>query len=228
MATRSVGDVEVHIVDDPARLAAGWLAHVAARRSHIALSGGSTVGRAYELAAELLPDWSLASVWFGDERVVPATDERSNYRLVKTMLLDRLEGRPETHRVQGDLPADLAAALYDDELDGVRLDLALNGIGPDGHTASIFPASPALGTDDLRAVAAEAGLEPFVPRVTMTPPMFLESDLLVYLVTGESKAAAVRAAFVDEPTRATPASVIRGRKTIAILDPAAASQLPHG
>ena len=225
MAIRSVGDVEVHVVEDPARLAAGWLVHVAARRSHIALSGGSTVGRAYELAAELLPDWSLAEVWFGDERVVPAADERSNYRLVKETLLDRLEGQPEVHRVQGDLPADLAAALYDDELDGIGLDLALNGIGPDGHTASIFPASPALGVDGLHAVAAEAGLEPFVARVTMTPAMFLDAELLVYLVTGEEKAAAVRAALLEEPTRATPASVIRGRKTIAILDAAAASQL---
>lgn len=226
MATRNVGDVEVHVVEDPARLAAGWLAHVAARPSHIALSGGSTVGRAYGLAAELLPDWSLAQVWFGDERVVPAADERSNYRLVKETLLDRLERQPEVHRVQSDLPADLAAALYDDELDGIRLDLALNGIGPDGHTASIFPAAPALAIDDLRVVAAEAGLEPYVPRVTMTPPMFLEADLLLYLVTGEAKAAAIRAAFLEEPTRATPASVIRGLKTIAILDEAASSQLP--
>lgn len=225
MAIRSVGDVEIHVVDDPARLAAGWLVHVAARPSHIALSGGSTVGRAYELAAQLLRDWSRAEIWLGDERVVPATDERSNFRLVKTTLLDNVERQPAIHRVQGDLPADLAAALYDDELDGVQLDLALNGIGSDGHTASIFPASPALGIDHLRAVAAEAGLEPFVQRVTMTPPMFLEADLLVYLVTGAEKASAVRAAFLEEPTRATPASVIRGRKTIAILDAAAASKL---
>lgn len=225
MATRRVGDVDVHVVDDPAGLAAGWLVHVAARRSHIALSGGSTVGRAYELAATHLPDWSLARVWFGDERVVAPGDERSNYKLAQTTLLDRLERQPEVHRVQGELPADLAAALYDDELEGVRLDLALNGIGPDGHTASIFPASPALDVDHLRAVATEAGLEPFVSRVTMTPPMFLEAELLVYLVTGEEKAPAVRAAFVDEPTRATPASLIRGRTTIAILDAAAASKL---
>lgn len=228
MATRKLGDVEIHVVDDPALLAAGHLAEAASRSSHLALSGGSTVGRAYELAASALPDWSLAHVWFGDDRAVPPHDERSNFRLVETTLLERLGGQPHVHRIQGERPAEIAAALYDEELEGVRLDLALNGIGPDGHTASLFPVSPALAVDDLRAVAADAGLEPFVPRVTMTPPMFLEAELLVYLVTGESKAAAVRAAFVDEPTPATPASVVRGRTTIAILDAAAASQLPHG
>jgi len=228
VAIRKLGNVEIHVVEDPVRLAAERLVEVAARSSHIALSGGSTVGRTYELAASMLPDWSLAHVWFGDERAVPPDDERSNYRLVKTTLLDRLERQPEAHRIHGEQPAEIAAALYDDELDGVRLDLALNGIGPDGHTASIFPASPALGATDLRAVAAEAGLDPFVTRVTMTPPMFLEAELLVYLVTGEAKADAVRAAFAEEPTAFAPASVIRGRRTIAILDDAAASQLPQG
>ena len=115
--------------------------------------------------------------------------------------------------------------LYDEELDGVTLDLALNGIGPDGHTASLFPGAPALDEQERRAVAAEAGLEPFVPRVTMTPPVFAEAAVLVYLVTGEAKAAAVRRAFADEPSPATPASLIRGRTTIAILDGGAASLL---
>jgi 6-phosphogluconolactonase len=130
------------------------------------------------------------------------------------------------HRIRGERPAEEAAAVYDEELDGVTLDLALNGIGPDGHTASLFPASPALGEQELRAVAAEAGLEPYVPRVTMTPKVFSEASVLVYLVTGEAKAAAVKAAFADEPTPATPASGIRGKATIALLDAAAASQLP--
>jgi 6-phosphogluconolactonase/glucosamine-6-phosphate isomerase/deaminase len=75
-------------------------------------------------------------------------------------------------------------------------------------------------------VASEAGLEPYVPRVTMTPRVFTETALLVYLVTGDAKAAAVKAAFADDPSPATPASGIRGRTTIAILDRAAASLLP--
>ena len=220
-----MSDVELRVVEDPAREAAGFLIEHAAAGGHIALSGGSTPGAAYELAAQLQPDWTRAHIWFGDERVVPPGDSRSNYRLVRTTLLDSLSRPPEVHRVRGERPAEEAAALYHEELEGVTLDLALNGIGPDGHTASLFPASPALGEQELRAVAVEAGLEPYVPRVTMTPRVFAEATVLVYLVTGESKAAAVKAAFADEPSPATPASGIRGRTTIAILDAAASSLL---
>ena len=129
------------------------------------------------------------------------------------------------HRIQGELGAPVAAELYDRELAGVTLELALNGIGADGHTASLFPAAPALDEQERRAVAAEPALEPFVERVTLTPPVFAATRLLVYLVTGESKAEAVRRAFAEEPSAETPASLIRGVETIAILDPAAASQL---
>ena len=228
MAIRSLKDVVLRVVENPAREAASLLIVHAAAGGHIALSGGSTPAAAYKLAAQLNPDWGKAHVWFGDERVVPPGDSRSNYRLVRMTLLDSLSRSPEVHRVRGERPAEEAAALYDAELDGVTLDLALNGIGPDGHTASLFPASPALGERERRAVAVEAGLEPHVPRVTMTPAVFAETGVLVYLVTGEAKAAAVKAAFADEPSPATPASGIRGRTTIAILDAAAASQLPQG
>jgi 6-phosphogluconolactonase len=220
-----LSDVEIRVVDDPAREAAALLIEHASAGGHIALSGGSTPGAAYELAAQLHPDWSGAHVWFGDERAVAPSDSRSNYRLVRTTLLDSLSRPPEVHRVRGERPPEEAAALYHDELEGVTLDLALNGIGSDGHTASLFPASPALGERELRAVAVEAGLEPFVPRVTMTPGVFAEAALLVYLVTGEAKAPAVKAAFADEPSPATPASGVRGRRTVALLDAAAASLL---
>ena len=108
------------------------------------------------------------------------------------------------HRIQGELGAEEAAELYDRELDGITLDLALNGIGSDGHTASLFPGAPALAEQERRAVAAEPGLEPFVERVTLTPPVFAATRLLVYLVTGESKAEAVRRAFAEEPSADTP------------------------
>jgi 6-phosphogluconolactonase len=225
VAIRNLNGVEIRVVEDPAREAAGFLIEHATAGGHIALSGGSAPGPAYELAAQLHPDWGRAHVWFGDERAVPPGDTRSTYRLVRTTLLDSLSRSPEVHRVRGERPVEEAAALYHEELDGVTLDLALNGIGPDGHTASLFPDSPALGERKLRAVAVEAGLEPFVPRVTMTPRVFGEATVLLYLVTGESKAAAVRAAFADEPGPETPASLVRGRTTIAILDAPAASLL---
>jgi 6-phosphogluconolactonase len=138
-----------------------------------------------------------------------------------------LRVEPEVHRVRGELGADAAAAQYDCELDGLALDLGLNGIGPDGHTASLFPEAPGLDERERRAVAAEPGLEPFVQRVTMTPPVFAATRLLIYLVSGEGKAEAVRRTFADEPSPETPASLVRGVETIAIVDAAAASRLPQ-
>jgi 6-phosphogluconolactonase len=218
----ATSSVEIRVVDDPARAAADILV---ATDGHVALSGGSAPGPAYELAAQRRPDWSGVQVWFGDDRAVPPDDERSTYKLVKETLLDRLAAPPEVHRVLGELGAEKAAELYDVELEGVTLDLALNGIGPDGHTASLYPRAPALDEKERRAVAAEAKWEPFVPRVTMTPPMFAAAELLVYLVVGEDKAEVVRRAFADDPSPETPASLIRGRTTIAILDSGAASLL---
>ena len=225
MATPNLNNVEIRVVDDPARATAELLIVTA---GHLALSGGSSPGRAFEIAAQLRPDWSGAHIWFGDDRAVPPDDELSNYRLAKETLLDRLTVLPEVHRVRGELGAQKAADLYDEELEGVTLDLALNGIGPDGHTASLYPSAPALDEKERRAVAAEAKFAPFVRRVTMTPPMFAAAGLLVFLVTGEEKAEVVRRAFVDDPSPAIPASVIRGRNTVAILDSGAASQLPQG
>jgi 6-phosphogluconolactonase len=225
VAIRSLRGVAIHTPQQWDRLAAGWLIHIAAEGGHVAVSGGSTPRRAYELAADLLPSWSRAHLWFCDERVVPPDDERSNYRLVQETLLARLETPPVVHRVRGELAPAEAAAQYDEELREITLDLALMGIGPDGHTASLFPDAPALGERERRAVAAEPALEPFVPRVTLTPPVFAATGLLVYLAAGADKAEAVRRAFADEPSPSTPASLIRGRETIAILDGGAASLL---
>jgi 6-phosphogluconolactonase len=217
--------VDLRVVEDPARAAGELLAEAAVSGAQLALSGGSTVGMAYETAAKLRGAWRDVHVWFGDERVVPPQDERSNYRLVRQTLVDVLDSPPEVHRIRGELAPEEAAELYDAELEGVTLDLALNGIGADGHTASLFPDAAALEETGRRAVAAEPGLDPFVQRVTLTSPVFGACRLLVYLVTGEAKADAVRRAFAADPSPQTPASLIRGRETIALLDAAAASLL---
>ena len=219
--------MDIRVVADPGREAGVVLAEAARAGGRVALSGGSTAGAAYEAAAALEPDWSGAEVWFGDDRAVPPGDDRSNYRLVRETLLDQLGKAPAAvQRIEGELGADGAAAHYDLLVEGVEFELALNGIGPDGHTASLFPRSPGLRERERRAIAAEAGLEPFIPRVTLTPPVFAASELLVYLVAGERKAEAVARAFAGEPSEDTPASLIRGRRTIALLDEAAASLLP--
>jgi 6-phosphogluconolactonase len=221
--------VDLRIVDTSelaGEAAAGLIAETAGAGSHIGLSGGSGPRAAYERAGILRADWSRVELWWIDERCVPPADGRSNYRTIRESLLDGLSRPPaQIHRIRSELEPERAAAEYDAALDGVTLDLALMGIGPDGHTASLFPNAPTLDETERRAVAAEAGMEPFVPRVTMTRPVLGIARTMVYLATGEGKADAVKRAFADEPSPATPASLVRGVQTIAILDRPAAAYL---
>jgi 6-phosphogluconolactonase len=175
--------------------------------------------------AVLRPDWSRVELWWIDERCVPPADGRSNYRMIRESLLDGLSRPPTVHRVRGELPPEQAADEYDAELAGVTLDFALLGIGPDGHTASLFPNAPTLDETKRRAVAAEAGMEPFVPRVTVTRPVLAATRTVVFLAVGEAKAEAVERAFGRQPSPDTPASLVRGQRTIALIDRAAASRL---
>ena len=201
----------------------------AARSGHsLVLTGGHTPGRAYELAAEREPDWSAASLWWGDERCVPPEDERSNYRLARESLLDRIEAPPrEVQRIRGELGADEAAREYDQLVRGTRFDYILIGIGPDGHAASLFPGEPTLEERERRAIPAEAKLEPFVERVTLTVPVLSAAPEVVFIVTGEEKAEAVERAFAQPPGPDTPASLIRSAegRTRVVADAAAASRL---
>jgi 6-phosphogluconolactonase len=222
--------VEIHVrptAEEAAREAAEHLARTAAAGGALALAGGSTPRRAYELAAAIEPDWRSASVWWGDERCVPPDDARSNYLLARRTLLSRLRHEPSVHRIRGELGAEEAAADYDRELDGVRLDLALLGIGPDGHTASLFPHAPTLAERNRHAVAAEPGLEPLVPRVTLTIPTFAAAGDVLFLVAGGEKADAVRRAFSGEPGPDSPASLVRSESgtTLVVLDADAAARL---
>jgi 6-phosphogluconolactonase len=221
--------VELVIADDAegaAFEAAQLLAEVASRGGAVALAGGSTPRRAYEIAARLEPDWSGVDVWLGDERCVPPDDERSNLRLVLESLVANLERAPSLHPVPTQLPPEDAAAAYAASLQGTTLDLALLGIGPDGHTASLFPYAPSLDAEEL-AVATDPGLEPFVERVTLTIPALAAARTVAFLVSGAEKADAARRAFGEPPSPATPASLVRSAegRTVAILDRAAAAEL---
>jgi len=128
------------------------------------------------------------------------------------------------HRIRGELGGEEAAAEYDRQLEGVTLGLALQGVGPDGHTASLFPNSPALEERARRAIAVP---HEDVERVTMTLPVLSAARKVVFLVLGEEKADAVARAFAGEPDPSTPASLLRSQdgETIVLLDRAAAAQL---
>jgi 6-phosphogluconolactonase len=228
VAIRSLNGVAIHVVEEPARLAGGWLVRFASAGGHLALSGGNTVGEAYAAAAAQLPDWGEAHGWFGDERAVPPEDERSNFRLARERLLDVVSLRPrEVHRIQGELGAEAAAAEYDAELTGVSFDLVLLGIGPDGHVTSLFPNQPTLDETERRAIPAEAKLEPYVDRVTMTLPVLCSAPEVLFLVSGEQKADAVERAFAQPPAKDTPASLVRSAsgRTRVVADAAAAALL---
>ena len=224
-----MSDAELRILDDAGatiEAAAGLIGEAVDTGGHVALSGGSGPRPTYERVGTLSPDWSRVELWWVDERCVPPTDGRSNYWTIRESLLDGLARPPAAvHRIRGELAPDEAAAEYDSALAGVALDFALMGIGPDGHTASLFPNAPTLDETERRAVAADAGMEPLVPRVTMTLTMLGAARTMVYLVTGEGKAEAVEQAFGAPPSAATPASLVRGERTIALLDRAAASRL---
>ncbi|MGI8779299.1 MAG: 6-phosphogluconolactonase [Solirubrobacteraceae bacterium] len=227
--------MEIRVVEDPAAEVAELFVDVACAGGHVALSGGSTPRRAYELAAEREPDLSAATLWLGDERIVPHDDERSNLRMVRAALTDRLpeERRPRLMAVETALGHDAAAAAYESLLrenigNHPRLDLALMGLGPDGHTASLFPGKPAVQENHRFAVGvAEAGMEPLLPRMTLTLTLFNTAREVVFLVAGADKATAVRRAFGTPPDETAPAALVRpGAGTLTVvLDAAAAAEL---
>lgn len=224
------------VTDDPAAQAAERLVATVRAGGHVALAGGSTPKAAYERAAEAEPNWGGATLWFGDDRAVPADHEYSNYKMVKEVLLDRITGtQPEVERIKGELGYKEAADDYERELrasfgegDLPRLDLILLGIGPDAHTASLFPNQDSLNVSDRWVFGVEtAGMEPQVPRVTMTLPVLNAGKEVVFLIKGEDKADAVARAFGGEPGPDAPSSLVRpdpGKLTV-LVDPAAAAKL---
>jgi 6-phosphogluconolactonase len=226
-----VTDVELVVVEDEQEVAAvvaERLARAAREGGDVVLTGGKTPEQAYKEAAHRAPDWSNVDVWWGDERCVPPDDEKSNYGMAKRTLLDRLDLAPRgVHRIRGELGKEDAAADYERELGETQLDLLLLGVGPDGHVASLFPNAPTLRRRK-RVLPAEAGLEPFVDRVTLSLPTLCSAREIVFLLSGESKADAAARAFAADPSPDTPASLVRARagRTIAILDRAAAAKLP--
>jgi 6-phosphogluconolactonase len=223
-------DIELVVVDSASQVAAivaTRLAQAAENGGNIVLTGGKTPKLAYEQAAREQTDWSSVELWWGDERCVPPHDDRSNYKLAKDALLDRIGRQPRAvHRIRGELGKDDAATAYEAELGDAQLGLLLLGIGPEGHVASLFPNAPTLA-ERRRVVPAEPGYEPFVDRVTLTVPTLRGATEVLFLVTGSEKAEAARRAFVDEPDEHTPASLVRAAdgRTTAVLDRAAAASI---
>jgi 6-phosphogluconolactonase len=230
---------EIEVLDDPARACSALLLSAVLHGGDVVLTGGSTPRPAYEeLAAairEVGGDLGATTLWFSDERCVPPDDDRSNFRLVKQALLEPLADRtvPTVQRIRGELGPEKAADAYERELLDAgepEFDLVVLGIGPDGHCASLFPDQPSLGERARLVIGVEeAGLEPFVPRVSLTFAALASAKQTVFLATGEGKADAVAAAFGPdaEPDPHVPSSMLVplvGELKV-LVDPAAASRL---
>jgi 6-phosphogluconolactonase len=222
--------VSFEVCDEPAAACAELLVDAAAGGGQIVLTGGSTPRAAYEQAARQPDAWEHATLWFGDERCVPPSDERSNYRMADEALLSRVTAQ-SVHRIQGELGPREAADAYEHDLRVAgppAFDLLLLGLGPDGHLASLFPGQETLSERSRLVVGVpEAGLEPFVPRVSLTLPALASAERIVFLVSGASKADAVAAAFGPDakPDPKVPASLLpplAGEVTV-LLDEAAAA-----
>jgi 6-phosphogluconolactonase len=225
---------ETVITEDPAGAAAERLIAAAENGAHLVLAGGSTPRAAYERAAKMDADWSSASLWFGDERCVPPDHEHSNYRMTKEALLERISGAPPAvRRMEGELGPDEGADRYEQELHAVfgegvpRLDLVLLGIGPDAHTASLFPSDAALGERERLAIGVDMpGMAPLVSRITLTLPVMNAAREVVFLISGEDKAEAVARAFGGVADPSAPASLVQpASDSLTLLLDAGAARL---
>jgi 6-phosphogluconolactonase len=223
--------MDLRVRDDPARAVAEMLVEAAGGGRHIVLTGGSTPAKAYAMAADA--DWSRATAWFGDERCVDPDDERSNYGMTRKTLLDSLRQEPDVVRMRGELGPEEGAREYEAQIrdrlgDEPRFDLLLLGLGPDGHCASLFPNRPEKEVRDRLVVGVpEAGMEPYVPRISLTLPCLNAARRVVFLVTGSGKAEAMRRAFGDPPDHALPAAHVRppAGELVVVCDAAAAGEL---
>jgi 6-phosphogluconolactonase len=232
--------MEIDVLDDPARACAAMLVGAAAGGDDIVLTGGSTPRRAYEEFVTAVravdADISAARFWFGDERCVGPDDEQSNFRMAHEAIFAPLSDRftLEVHRMKGELGPDRGAEDYERQLqeaDTPQFDLLMLGIGSDGHTASLFPDQPTVGERSRLVVPVhEAGLEPFVPRISFTLSAIARARKVVVLAAGESKAAPIAAAFGPgaRPDPHVPSSYLRecAQELIVLLDHAAAAALP--
>ncbi|MBI2708400.1 MAG: 6-phosphogluconolactonase [Actinobacteria bacterium] len=216
------------VVDDvPGEFADRFIENFQARSKDlysIALSGGETARRCYERLAEAAGsqvDWWKVDVYWGDERCVPHDHRDSNYRLAREALLDRVGAANATHLMR-------CAEVDDYQLrvgDLGRFELVHLGLGPDGHTASLFAGSPALDADPGRLVTLNedpSGRNPY-PRMTLTLGGIARARLVLVTVMGEEKAEALRAVWDGDDV---PAARIRAERVAWLVDPAAAGKLP--
>lgn len=216
-------------------------------RFTVALSGGTTPRDLFQILAappyKDRLDWSKVFIFFGDERCVPPDHPDSNYRMARETLLSQVPIPPENvFRMRGEIPPEEAAAEYAAQLQAFfhlaqaggpspenypRLDLILLGMGPDGHTASLFPGTAAL-QERGKPVTANYVPKMDAHRLTLTVPAINRAANIIFLVAGDAKAPALQAVLEgDYQPQVYPSQLIRPSqgKLVFLVDQAAAAQL---
>jgi 6-phosphogluconolactonase len=210
---------EIEIVDDVAAAFARLVVDASPRS--VALSGGETAEQCYTAVRALAPDWSDVEVFLSDERFVPPADPDSNEGMARRALLDHV--RPRVfHPMFRPGPIEAAADAYDALVRAAPpIDIVHLGLGPDGHTASLFPGSPTLAETE-RLVVSAGDAEHAHPRLTFTYPAIARGRLVVVTVAGAEKRDAVERIRAGEDL---PAGRIRGDRVLWLGDRAALGTL---
>lgn len=235
-------------IDTISREAANYTVRVAreaiAKRGKFTfvLSGGTTPGKMYALLVSdpyrSQIDWSAVHFFWSDERCVPPTDPQSNYHLAQEVLLSKLDLRPDQiHRMPAELPDRAqAAADYEAEIrkvlggDVPSFDLLQLGMGPEAHTASLFPHQSSL-SEEKRLILPVSVPKPPPDRLTFTPPLLLAARHILFLATGADKAEALHEVLegADNPEEYPSQGIVRRAKgeVVWMVDTAIAQQIHH-
>jgi 6-phosphogluconolactonase len=207
---------ELRVVDDVPRAFSALVVEKAPES--LALSGGSTARASYELLAAADVDWSQVDVLFGDERWVPVDNPESNEGMARHAFADQVHPRAVYSMRHAGGTIEEAADAYERLLrEFGPLDLVHLGLGPDGHTASLFPGSPALDQRERLVVATGDDLHPH-PRLTLTFPALAQSRLAVFTVAGEGKREALQRVKAGDDL---PAARVSAGRVIWLVDEAA-------
>jgi 6-phosphogluconolactonase len=220
-------------VDDVPRAFARTVADAFAARPgprfSLVLSGGATARASYEVLATTHGiDWPAVDVYVGDERIVPPDDEDANQRLIREALLDRVGPVGSFSPMPTERPIDECVATYQRTmaalLAGPGIDLIHLGMGPDGHTASLFPGSDLeTGPDVLVAATTDPNGRNPHPRLTLTLPVINAARAAVFTVSGASKADAMAALLRGDDI---PAARVKAARTVWLVDAAALASAP--